>query len=136
MIKANELMIGNLLRDKVSGAILRVDELTVEGKIITYVIDRKLFPLPNGWQAEPIPLTEEVLLKCGFEKSNHNNKSIIGYDLNEIYRVYSEKSNYEFWILDRDYEEVAYCKLSKVEYIHQLQNLYFALTGHPLTIKI
>ncbi len=70
-MNTNELMIGNLCQDKISGALLKVTG-THENDISFYVIDRNLFPLQPGWQAEPIPLTEEWLLKFGFEKNDNN----------------------------------------------------------------
>ena len=77
---------------------------------------------------KPIPLTEEWLLKVGARKVNH----IHGYvfwtlhntKLNnapiDIYEHRTEFNNYG----------VKHCK-----YFHQLQNLYFALTGEELTIN-
>jgi hypothetical protein len=78
---------------------------------------------------EPIPLTEEWLVRMGFEiKENYywiNNKFFGGYafDLvrNCLVKEYPCSAN-EFHTTD-------------IEYVHQLQNLYFALTGQELIIK-
>lgn len=88
---------------------------------------------------EPIPLTEEWLLKFGFK---HQNK----YDLES--NLYSKKlkSGYFFTIyskkqtLDFKTKFIGWKVLNigfdfKIEYVHQLQNLYFALTGEELTLK-
>lgn len=68
----------------------------------------------------PIPLTEEWLLKFGFERNileaKHN--SIIYYSENNI----GIKGM------------LGTVKPSVCKYVHQLQNLYFALTGEELTI--
>jgi hypothetical protein len=69
---------------------------------------------------KPIPLTEEWFLKFGFHKK---------------YKSY-EKGDFSF--INGGYNKLAY-KLSIIEntpkYVHQLQNLYFALTGEELTIE-
>jgi len=110
-MKANELRIGNLFVDKKTKTIINIIGLTEQ--YITFSGHFK-----NDWQAKPIPLTEEWLLKFGFKNLSiglfeliHNN--VIGYRL-------SIEGQY-------GYEEI--------KYIHQLQNLYFALTGEELTIK-
>jgi hypothetical protein len=113
-MKANELRIGNLCQDKISGAQLKVTG-THKNDISFYVIDRNLFPLQPGWQAEPIPLTEEWLVKFGLmstELGFWNNGDAIYFD----YGKENEKS-------------------IELKYVHQLQNLYFALTGEELEMK-
>jgi hypothetical protein len=76
----------------------------------------------------PIPLTEEWLVKCEFEKINHVNGyvfwSLSRSKINRLHLdVYDNYAKYYGYI-------VAHCK-----YLHQLQNLYFALNGKELTIK-
>lgn len=65
----------------------------------------------------PIPLTEEWLFKFGFEGSDIDNYSI-------------ELSNGNFFILD-SLDPIA----RNIFYVHQLQNLYFALTGKELIME-
>lgn len=68
---------------------------------------------------EPIPLTEEILLKCGFEKLG-----LIKYELNGV--VLNIKwSSYFIHRFD-----------TEIKHLHQLQNLYFALKGEELKIKL
>jgi hypothetical protein len=75
---------------------------------------------------EPIPLTEEWCIKFGFQKDlentiykNINKHCFLCYDDN-IVLLLEEENN---WCI------------TKVKYVHQLQNLYFALTNEELTIK-
>jgi hypothetical protein len=70
----------------------------------------------------PIPLTEEWLLKFGFEKINHRTEGII----------YQNK-----WLrfTETFYADWRGGAIGKIQYVHQLQNLYFALTGNELTIR-
>jgi len=66
---------------------------------------------------EPIPLTEEILLKCGFKKRN----DCEGYWLNGIL-FYKE-------IMSENQK-------TKIKYLHQLQNLYWCLVGEELEINL
>jgi hypothetical protein len=122
-MKANELRIGNLLRDKVSKTELEVIEL-YENNIITKVIDRSKFPLKDGWGIEYIPLTEEWLLKFGFDKKG--NKGKLNVILSGNFGYKNGKTYFNSWVILE----------SQPKYVHQLQNLYFALTGEELTYKI
>ena len=66
---------------------------------------------------EPIPLTEEWLLKFGFERSG-------------LYHVKSQVYIYdEYGLVDTGFEYRFNYRRIEIEYVHQLQNLYFALTG-------
>jgi len=72
---------------------------------------------------KPIPLTEEWLLKFGFD-SNGWKGEFIKYAEGYIY-LFGEES----CIFAQAYK-------IEIKHVHQLQNLYFALTGEELTIKI
>lgn len=82
----------------------------------------------NGF--EPIPLTGKWLLKFGFKKYFDNN--------NESYfRINDDMfitADYYVYLMGDDAFECLKLK-RKIKYIHQLQNLYFSLTGKELTIK-
>jgi hypothetical protein len=121
-MKANELRIGNLLRDKVSKTELEVIELS-ENNIITKVIDRSKFPLKDGWGIEYIPLTEEWLLKFGFDKKG--NKGKLNVILSGNFGYKNGKTYFNSWVILE----------SQPKYVNQLQNLYFALTSEELTFK-
>jgi hypothetical protein len=81
---------------------------------------------------EPIPLTEDILLKCGFEF-----KGGIGY---------KSPNNEEHWYFSTGNGFIPNAlnhrnTLKKdgyigVYYLHQLQNLYFALTTTELEINL
>lgn len=83
-----------------------------------------------GGDLEPIPLTEEWLLKFGFEK-NFNNfyEKLINKDEDDFIGKLTDYF-FAYYIDKKDNYPLIYIK-----YVHQLQNLYFALTGEELTIK-
>lgn len=77
----------------------------------------------------PIPLTEEWLIKMGFEKSSTQLVEAVGYEIGEfILHCYADNRGirWDMNILDDGFE---------VKYIHQLQNLHDVLTGKELEIK-
>jgi hypothetical protein len=131
-MNTNELMIGNLCQDKISGALLKVTGLK-ENDISFYVIDRNLFPLQPGWQAEPIPLTEEWLLKFGFEKVNNELTNIAPLNLPCTFNLPNTPFSFCQGKLILTTSTGDFCV--NTEYVHQLQNLYFTLTGEELKLK-
>lgn len=112
-MKTNELRIGNYLYSSIGDAILIVEELTNEN-IITKVIDRKKYPLPDGWNAEGIIITKEWLSNINIEK---------------LPFIFYGKENDLYIVLENGNRLI-------IKYIHQLQNLYFILTGEELEVKI
>ena len=69
---------------------------------------------------KPIQLTEEWLVKFGFIK-----RTPTGY--------YFDMGRMSINLPDFEYKNIRIDV--KLKYVHQLQNLYFALTGEELTIK-
>ena len=78
-----------------------------------------IFVKRNNHYPKPIPLTEEWLVEFGFEKALNG-----WWSDNEIWSYNDGK----FYLGANTY-------LSNVKYVHQLQNLYFALTNEELTLK-
>ena len=72
--------------------------------------------------SKSIPLTEEWLLKFGIQGWFGNNRFQIQRTTDKLFEVMAWKNGIYFWL----------CHL---EYVHQLQNLYHALTGEELEIK-
>lgn len=86
----------------------------------------------------PIPLTEELLLRCGFEVK-------IEHDVCKRYHIGENPITKDWyvslvWIIEpKSVGMPDYPFYSNgghlIKYLHQLQNLYFALTGEELTLK-
>jgi hypothetical protein len=115
-MRSNELRIGNYAMDKVLG-IIGIDSTD------------KIYHAGN---LKPIPLTEEWLVKFGFERSTKT-------FTDSAYSVTFRRAKDGGWaIYDTSTDEgTNYLtpNLGFCEHVHQLQNLYFALTGEELTIK-
>lgn len=123
MIQANELRIGNLISFKES-----IDDIICIIATTNNVRLNKKRGIPVSINyLRPIPLTEEWLVKFGFK-----NKS----------KTLFEKNFYEkriFSIVQHGFTK-KFCfpaqnGVTEIKYVHQLQNLYFALTGKELEIK-
>ena len=117
-MEAKELRIGNLVYD-INNKIIEIEE------VLRYKISFS-FKLGIGFAGyksiKPIPLTEEWLIKLGFKEVNPKRGIISSFIKNGIQIDISNSGNY-------------YYKNILILSIHQLQNLYFALTGEELTIK-
>lgn len=88
---------------------------------------------------QPIPLTEEWLEKFGFEyftKPIGQSKLIYeDYRLGNFVVIVKPKFNEIEYAPNRyDIDERSHIH-PNIQYVHQLQNLYFALTGTELEIK-
>ena len=84
---------------------------------------------------EPIHLTEEWLYRFGFEVGYHK----LGTSTQKFYSKLWGTNGVEIVVVDYHYTGFEY-QLSKsnykyLEYVHQLQNLFFALTGEELTLQ-
>jgi hypothetical protein len=107
MIQVNELRLGNYVYYADNKTVLKVD-----GGHICY---------PS--KMHPIPLSEEILLKCGFVK----------YNTKDINPTYSKKLfNWNDGILYL----IGDGFVNHIKYLHQLQNLYFALKNEELEINL
>ena len=76
-------------------------------------------------QYEPIPLTEGLLKEFGFDMKDKNRLDWVKGAFN------LERSNED----DSKFCFEVYSHYIPLDYIHQLQNLYFALTGEELKLK-
>ena len=110
-MEANELRIGNWVD-------LDKEEIAIDLEYFYWEIEG------NGVLecTEPIPLTEDWLLKFGFEKKY--NEYYLG-DIIICEEINDFKFGYDF------YEDIL-----ELKHVHQLQNLYYALTEKELIYNI
>jgi hypothetical protein len=123
-MKANELRIGNWFIEK--------DERKK--------FDGDFYHLLG---CDPIPLSQKWLEKFGFEKNKDNRwmKKKMPYAIFyfEYYATGEDNCMWRIEYHDTDYGRNEYkdCHQwgERLKYVHQLQNLYFALTGKELIIE-
>lgn len=136
MIKVNELRVGNLVLNKqqeqINVHVIHGNCAWVDGIYIN--------------EYSPIPLTEEWLLKAGFELYNYEPNEegdefpdfiYMSYKLTPPEKLYyytitntPEEGGYFDFCIKVQFAD--YVMLSTIQYVNQLQNLYFALTGKEL----
>ncbi len=121
MIQANELRIGNIfVLDNKKHKIISISKDRIKSIIFDQVIDFPIYETYIEYKSiQPIPLTEDILLKCGF------NWIGLGGMVKDNYFIRHEGC-------------LTMCMKSGVllTTVHQLQNLYFALTKQELEIKL
>jgi hypothetical protein len=115
---AKELRIGNLIEYKGSYVKIRAEDFAE--------FDKNLLDI-----AIPIPLNEDWLVKFGFKRRHKDAK---WFEL-----TYNERGTYMLFGLGNYHTEICLGGTTTAQgptkHVHQLQNLYFALTGMELTIK-
>ena len=112
MISANELRVGNWV------------QVYLQPQISEWIESQLINVNPEKVKNyKPIPITEEILLKCGFER----------HITIDIYPTFVLK------MINVNDGIVYVCNLgflNHIKHLHQLQNLYFALTNEELKIEL
>jgi hypothetical protein len=128
MIQANELRIGNSTSKGVIKNILETGVHFGLGKCSTF---RDL---------EPILLTEEILLNFGFEKVVEEFEECTNIIYELVIDTFTKiiiQSDFSFGLEDKDNPDESLCFTNDIlKSVHRLQNLYFALKGEELTVKL
>ena len=129
-IKANELRIGNL-HETVGLDIPRMSISSVR-------IDKKSFSAITGYGIHlvetgampfiPIPLSIGWILKLGLTKLD-NTEAALAIEISDTNTLVYDAGEFH---LSEDWE---YFTLKQIKYVHELQNLYFALSGKELSDK-
>ena len=133
MIKENDLRLNNLVMVNYKTDLLSKVTWIQEGSI-NVIFDRQP-DLVNGIACSvndliPIPVTEKILLSCGFKKR----KSCFGYWIYEImfhHTVFSVE-DVDFGLC---YFYIGNTHVTQTRYVHELQNLYFSITGEELVFS-
>jgi hypothetical protein len=125
MIKATDLRVGNLVKDR-GGKIIRIDFFEVESRPNIVKFGQRVFlgeTEVHGLTeysdfAEPIPITEELLINAGARKIGENSYNLNGMQIN----LTNGK-----WI-----EYVHQIELTGV---HYLQNVFYFTRGKELIFE-
>lgn len=124
-IKIEELRVGVWVRPLTSGVVTQVSlfmlgEIAADETYLDYLM--------------PVPLSPELLEKAGFEKTNGEIES---------WKIPIGKDNYIEWhddnsVLIGDYTgySTVMIVVENISSLHQLQNLYYSLTGNELEINL
>lgn len=121
-MEAKELRIGNFVNFNDDGEIKQIKVLGIDlfGGWNSVIYDENI-PDIEMCDIEPIPLTEEWIFNFGVKIEELNLPYSYEFYCNNGYlRILRDEKNR---------------KCTRIKYVHQLQNLYFALTGEELTLK-
>lgn len=150
-MKASELRVGNFLFDSVEDiGVIQVTEIKnmVDNRIgnmsicyygvnggysTTSLEENSNNNEIDDYMIQPIPLTEEWLLKFGFKEYKdfgHKTGCFDYINFGFSYLIDTKKIR----IMHKG-NNMSHILQNEVHYVHQLQNLYFALTGEELKIK-
>ena len=133
-MKANEIRVGNWIKDPrpFNQETKKFFKMTENGYFKATARD-----IQFAEEFEPIPLTEGILLKCGFKKS----RNIGCYDTDkDAFFFESDKISLTIdFILSSSnhyYRSNPVDGAIPLKYLHQLQNLVFSVTGQELEINL
>jgi hypothetical protein len=110
-MKANELRIGNLVYNGFN-EVVKIHDIISQNNTSGYLLET----------LKPIPLTEEILLKCGFERDK---------DFNTVLKIKIETLNGNHVIFIDIRANVLFVgniEISDFNHLHELQNLIYSLT--------
>jgi len=128
-MKANELRIGNYVKLMLNYEDYENIQVTLQS---LECVEKKM------GDYEPIPLTEEWLYKFGFKDIDKSDNDYITYtDSNHDYYLQLDvrRRDGKYTILDNSFDDLRDFSMVDISYVHQLQNIYFVLTGEELTLN-
>lgn len=129
-MKAQDLRIGNFVQPN-------KEHLAAFGNVnigVVTSIGEYNFTVSNhypGQWFEPIPLTEEWLLKFGFKPTCFQKEPHQWWNNGKLEVGYTTKDD----VIQYEYLSPTITEMVDIPYLHQLQNLYFTLTGEELTLQ-
>lgn len=137
MIKATELRIGNKVftdteRDNPIVTVLELLGTYAKTSHKDYPCDVVKASIPYD-RLHPIPLTPEIVGKCGFTLDDSENDAVIYYgkdrDRFELHTTLNGGDGYEWRLM-------YYGPYRVFEFLHDLQNVFFALTREELPVNL
>jgi len=143
MENAQDLMIENYVT--IDGKICEVVSISNRDLECHSLDKRSIYHYPIH-HLQGIPLTPELLLKLGFEqgryewKKNEFQKFVHGDCYLTMYHNFKENT-FSSYYGSRQSTSGADCfidtqyRIADIEYLHQMQNVFYTLTGQSLTVK-
>jgi len=121
-MKAEELRIGNYVLDE-DREISKIEQISSDNiHKFTLVSGDAINIYPSN--IYPIPLTEEILLKCGIVNGEIEIKG-------RVVEIYQHFGDDKIWFFNIEHNLTV-----EINYLHQLQNIFYCLTGEELTINL
>jgi hypothetical protein len=140
MIQANELRIGNWIH--FTNSMGKEMNLKIDVFLLAYMVEADPDFVHHGYgikyegNIKGIRLTPVLLEKCGFVRVEHveiSNK-FFQISIGKITELIINPASDNSWLLRKNSSGVELGQ--PIKYLHQLQNLYFALTGSELEVNL
>jgi hypothetical protein len=123
-MKSTELRIGNWVNGEFANGELKPFQIfRIDGNDDCYGL-------------EPIPLTPELLEKCGFVRSQDEDENSLTLVNGRKTFKWVEGNDDDYFLIYQTDCGLDYNTAFELEHLHQLQNLYYALTGEELEINL
>jgi hypothetical protein len=121
-MKANDLRIGNYIEKSLKSGQGRklIDKIGCQDIV-------RIFENIGSFNYEPIKLTDKWLTDFGFTKTE--------WDNNNSFRKMVGNNDYTIVFYSNCVCEIGDIITKEIEFVHQLQNLYYALTGVELSVS-
>jgi len=139
MIDVNELRIGNKIcpyvRNEGEVATILIIDGNVDRKFDTLYLEcKESFEWTEFDRVSGITITEQILLNCGFKNNNDREYFYIEIGSSSFAICINPKFT-GICLFDDDDIQIGRFYIN-IEYVHQLQNLYFSLSGKELEINL
>lgn len=134
MIQANELRIKNLVYDK-DNNVREICGIQYPYTHLTSLRSPVLAQSVQFNEIEPINLTEDILLMAGFEKATGKRGDYFFHKVFNGFRLWIDNitPNYN---VGRKSDAKTYWVAGGIKSLHQLQNIFYALTGKELEVNL
>ena len=131
-----ELRVGNLVKDD-ECIIVVVEALSGDNALVNGYGENEVLFSKKGYpnvlfesEIYPIELTEEMILKCGFTRKETS--------LVFVFQMPEFNATIQIWN-GNEYASICRSGIAayrfECKYLHQLQNIYFSLTGKELDVS-
>lgn len=123
-MESRELRIGNYVEDN-NGFVFNVVSIHDDGTVYCDFKENEgdVWEFDKNNTCKGIELTEEIILKCGFDKQGfyflNRNSALMQMEISLSRKCF-----------------ISSLLTIEIKHIHQLQNLYYALTGEELQINL
>ena len=140
-IKPQDLRIDNWINHNLFGIcnvlqISKSGEIEISQKVYTSYGFSEHRVVLNG-ELIPVPLTEDILLKCGFEKTMEYGGITPFFSKDLFYIEHDEVDGYKPYVLVHDPEGMEDSNIyTWIKSLHHLQNYYYFITGQELSINL
>ncbi|TFD96692.1 hypothetical protein E2605_07685 [Dysgonomonas capnocytophagoides] len=136
-MKANEIRIGNLFT--ISGFPMYIEAIFKDTVYLNFEGNEGDVWEENTKDLEPIPLTEEILIKAGATKIEDDHVYLMLQDA-ATHLILMKSGEHWYPSIEQEPEfsnfDSNIVALNRIESVHQLQNLCFALTGEEIKIDL